>query len=120
MAIPTPAEEAKRIEGAQKVAKDQPAEAEKVYRDVLSRNPGQSEKAIKNFETALVSLGELYRDHRKVQELAKLVQQTRSALSAFAKAKTAKLGMAPAAWITVPERPELTHVSSTATSRPLG
>jgi 26S proteasome regulatory subunit N6 len=92
MAVPTPAEEAKRIAEAQKVAEEDPAEAERVYKDVLSRNPGQSDAAIKNFETALVSLGSLYRDQKKVQELADLVQQTRSALSSFAKAKTAKLG----------------------------
>ncbi|KAF2101631.1 PCI-domain-containing protein [Rhizodiscina lignyota] len=91
MAGTTTAEDGKRIEEAQKVASNDPNKAEAVYKDILSKNPGTSEGAIKNFETSLVSLGELYRDHKKVQELADLVQQTRSALSAFAKAKTAKL-----------------------------
>lgn len=93
MAVPTTAEDGKRIAEAKKVAKDKPQEAEAVYKDVLSRNPGTNEAAIRNFETSLVSLGELYRDQKKVQELADLVTQTRSALSTFAKAKTAKLGM---------------------------
>jgi 26S proteasome regulatory subunit N6 len=93
MVSPTPADEARRIAEAQKVAKTNPAEAERIYKDILSRHPGQSDAAIKNFENALVALGALYRDQKKVQELADLVQQTRSALSTFAKAKTAKLGM---------------------------
>lgn len=93
MAGTTTAEDAQRIEEAQKLAKNEPAKAESIYKDILSKNPGTNEKAIKNFETALVSLGQVYRDQKKVQELADLVQQTRSALATFAKAKTAKLGM---------------------------
>ena len=52
-----------------------------------------NEAAIKHYETALVSLGELYRDQKKVDALAELVKQARSVLSSFAKAKTSKLGM---------------------------
>ncbi|KAK8183531.1 PCI domain-containing protein [Phyllosticta capitalensis] len=88
---PAAPEDAKRIEEAQKLAKSEPGKAEAIYRDVLSRDPGSSDAAIKNFETALVSLGELYRDHKKVDELAELIRQTRSVMSTFAKAKTAKL-----------------------------
>lgn len=91
---PAAPEDAKRIEEAQKLAKSEPGKAEAIYRDVLSRDPGSSDAAIKNFETALVSLGELYRDHKKVDELAELIRQTRSVMSTFAKAKTAKLGIA--------------------------
>lgn len=84
---------AKRIEEAQKLAKSEPAKAEATYQKVLSKDPGSSDAAVKSFETALVGLGELYRDQKKVNELAELVRQTRSVLSSFAKAKTAKLGM---------------------------
>ncbi|KAK3077560.1 hypothetical protein LTS18_009905, partial [Coniosporium uncinatum] len=95
VAVPSPAEDAKRIQEAQKLAKtdskSDASKAETIYKDVVSKNPGTSEAAIKNFETALVSLGELYRDGKRVNELADLVLDTRSALSTFAKAKTAKL-----------------------------
>ncbi|KAK7532981.1 PCI domain-containing protein [Phyllosticta citribraziliensis] len=88
---PAAPEDAKRIAEAQKLAKSEPGKAEAIYRDVLSSDPGSSDAAIKNFETALVSLGELYRDHKKVDELGELIRQTRSVMSTFAKAKTAKL-----------------------------
>lgn len=86
------ADSGKRIEEAQKLAKTEPAKAEKIYQDVLSQDPGSNEQAIKHYETALVSLGELYRDQKKVDALAELVRQARSVLSSFAKAKTSKLG----------------------------
>lgn len=85
-------DDAKRLQEAQRLAKDDPAKAEETYKDILSRDPGASDAAIKNFETALVSLGELYRDHKRTNELAELIKTTRSALSSFAKAKTQKLG----------------------------
>lgn len=92
MAVPSPQEEAKRIAEAQKLAKTDAGKAEAIYKDILSKKPGQSEAAVKNFETALTSLGELYRDQKRVDDLADLIRQTRSALSSFAKAKTSKLG----------------------------
>ncbi|KAF2647851.1 PCI-domain-containing protein [Lophiostoma macrostomum CBS 122681] len=85
------AESGKRIAEAQKLAKTEPAKAEQIYKEVLSTNPGSNEAAIKNYESALVGLGELFRDQRRVDALAELVRQTRSVLSSFAKAKTAKL-----------------------------
>ncbi|KAH7119056.1 PCI domain-containing protein [Dendryphion nanum] len=85
------AESGKRIEEAQKLVKTDPAKAEQLFKDVISSNPGSNEAAIKNYESALVGLGELYRDQRRVDALAELVRQTRSILSSFAKAKTAKL-----------------------------
>ena len=87
------ADTGKRIEEAQKLAPTEPAKAEKIYQQVLQQNPGSNEAAIKHYETALVSLGELYRDQKKVDALAELVKQARSVLSSFAKAKTSKLGM---------------------------
>src|SRR5690606_3376126 len=86
------ADTGKRIAEAQKLAKAQPSKAEQVYKEVLSTNPGSNEAAIKNWESAPVGLGELFRDQRRVDALAELVRQTRSVLSSFAKAKTAKLG----------------------------
>jgi len=92
MAVPA-AEDASRIAEAQKLAKSDPGKAEAVYKDILSKDPGANDGAIRNFETALMGLGELYRDHKRANDLAELVRTTRSMLSNFAKAKQAKLGM---------------------------
>lgn len=92
MAVP---ETTSRVAEAQKLAKSDPSKAEQIYQDVLSQNPGSNEAAIKNYETALVGLGELYRDQNKVDALAELVKQARSVMSSFAKAKTSKLGIYP-------------------------
>jgi 26S proteasome regulatory subunit N6 len=83
---------AKQLEEAKSAAKDQPAKAEQIYKDVLSKPPGSNDKAVRQFETALVGLGELYRDGKRPQDLANLIQQTRDVLTSFARAKTAKLG----------------------------
>ena len=85
-------ESTKRIEEAQKISKTEPAKAEAIYKDILSKGPGSGEAALRQYETALMSLGELYRDGKKSEELAELVRTSRSTLSSFAKAKTAKLG----------------------------
>lgn len=86
-------ENAKRIEEAKKLSKDQPAKAEQIYKEILSKPPGANDRAVRDFENALIGLGELYRDHKRTQDLATLIQQTRDVLTGFAKAKTAKLGM---------------------------
>lgn len=85
--------EATRLEEAKKLSKDQPEKAEQIYQDILSKPPGTNDKAVRQFETALIGLGELYRDHKRTQDLATLVQQTREVLTSFARAKTAKLGI---------------------------
>lgn len=92
---PPAAETAKKISEAQKLSKSEPAKAQSIYKDVLSKDPGSSDAAVKNYEAALMGLGELYRDQQNVNELAELVRTTRSVLSSFAKAKTAKLGRIP-------------------------
>ena len=89
---PAPAD-SKRIEEARKLAKSDPSKAEVIYKDVLSKGPGTGEAALREYETALMGLGELYRDQKKPNELSELVTTSRSTLSSFAKAKTAKLGM---------------------------
>ncbi|WRT65046.1 uncharacterized protein IL334_001988 [Kwoniella shivajii] len=67
-----------------------PAKAEQIYRDILSRK-AVDEDELRDQETALVKLGALYRDHNKAQELAQLVTDSRTFMSQIAKAKTAKL-----------------------------
>ncbi|KAL8996234.1 MAG: hypothetical protein Q9169_004212 [Polycauliona sp. 2 TL-2023] len=86
-----PPTDTKRIAEAQKLAKTDPSKAESIYKDVLSKGPGSGEAALKDYETALMGLGELYRDQKKSQELSELVTSSRSTLSSFAKAKTAKI-----------------------------
>ena len=82
-----------RIEEAQKLSKTDPAKAETLYKNALSKGPGSGESALRDYEAALMGLGELYRDTKQPKKLAELVTTSRSTLSSFAKAKTAKLGM---------------------------
>ena len=70
MAVP---ETSSRIAEAQKLAKSDPSKAEQIFKDVLSQDPGSNETAIKNYESALIGLGELYRDQKRVDALAELV-----------------------------------------------
>ncbi|SPQ27489.1 510cfaee-18b9-4c8b-b975-5832a995f979 [Thermothielavioides terrestris] len=84
--------DSERLREAQKLAKSDPRKAEDIYKDIISKPPSvTSEAAIREYETALVSLGELYRDQRNTDELVGLVTKSRTVLSSFAKAKTAKL-----------------------------
>lgn len=77
---------------AKKSSKTDPAQAEKLYKEILSKPPGASEAALRDYEAALIGLGELYRDHKKQKELSDLIKTSRQTVSSFAKAKTAKLG----------------------------
>jgi 26S proteasome regulatory subunit N6 len=83
---------AKRIEEA-KSSKDA-GKSEKIYKDVLSKPPGSNDRAVRDFENALVALGELYRDQKRADDLSVLISQTRDVLTSFTRAKTAKLGIA--------------------------
>ncbi|KAL9014171.1 MAG: hypothetical protein Q9173_001185 [Seirophora scorigena] len=87
---PSPTD-AKRIAEAQMFAKADPHRAEAMYKDILSKGPGSGGAALKDYETALMGLGTLYRDEKKSNELSELVTNSRSTLSSFAKAKTAKI-----------------------------
>lgn len=81
-----------RVQEAQKLVKTDPRKAEQLLKDIISQPPSvNSEAAIKDYETALIALGELYRDEKNTSELVELVKTSRSVLSSFAKAKTAKL-----------------------------
>ncbi|KAF2487374.1 PCI domain-containing protein [Neohortaea acidophila] len=84
-------DDTKQLEEAERVKKESPATAEKIYKDILSKSPGQSDKQIRVFENALVGLGELLRDQKRAQDLTNLINQTRDVLTSFARAKTAKL-----------------------------
>ena len=88
---PPPSNEA-RIKEAKEVSKTNPSKAESIYKDVLSKPPGSNEAALRDYESALLGLGELHRDTDNSEALADLVKTSRSTLSSFAKAKTAKLG----------------------------
>lgn len=87
---PVPTDSAE-IEEAKKLGKTDPLKAEAMYREILSKKPGASEAALREYESALMGLGESYRDTRKTDELAELVRSSTSSLSSFTKAKTAKL-----------------------------
>jgi len=80
-----------RIQEAQKLSKTDPSKAEAIYQDILSKSPGSGEAALREYETALIDLGQLYRDTKRANELADLVTRSKSSLSSFAKAKTAKI-----------------------------
>lgn len=54
-----------RIEEARKNAKTDPRKAEAQYKEIISKPPSvTSDAAVREYETALVSLGELYRDEK--------------------------------------------------------
>lgn len=90
MAVPESNET--KVTEAQKLSKNSPAQAEKLYKEVISQPPGTKEAALRDYENALIGLGELYRDQKRQEDLADLIKTSRSTLSSFAKAKTAKLG----------------------------
>ncbi|KAK0704686.1 hypothetical protein B0H67DRAFT_592073 [Lasiosphaeris hirsuta] len=84
--------DSERVREAQKVAAANPRKAEGIYKEIISKPPSvTSDAAIREYETALISLGELYRDEKNTTELVGLVTKSRTVLSSFAKAKTAKL-----------------------------
>jgi 26S proteasome regulatory subunit N6 len=56
-----------RIQQAQKLVKTDPRKAETQYKEIISKPPpATSDAAVREYETALVSLGELYRDEKLV------------------------------------------------------
>jgi len=54
-----------KIREAKKLAKTEPRKAEAQYKEIISKPPSAtSDAAVREYETALVSLGELYRDEK--------------------------------------------------------
>lgn len=80
----------RQLEQADGLRQSDPAAAEMSYRAVLSKQT-TDEQELKDQETALLKLGSLYRDEKKMNELAQLVVDSRGYMSTVAKAKTAKL-----------------------------
>jgi 26S proteasome regulatory subunit N6 len=63
--------DSQQVQDAQKLVKTDPRKAEALYKDIISKPPSvTSEAAIKEYETALISLGELYRDEKCVCAMA--------------------------------------------------
>lgn len=51
-----------RLEDAKTIQKTDPAKAEAIYKTILSVRPESTDAALKEYEQALMALGELYRD----------------------------------------------------------
>jgi 26S proteasome regulatory subunit N6 len=57
--------DSERVREAQKLAKSDPRKAEEIYKEIISKPPSvTSDAAIREYEVALISLGELYRDQK--------------------------------------------------------
>lgn len=68
------------------------AEGERILKSILSNQSSASDDAhLKEQESALLRLGELYRDNKDAEALAETVRSSRTFMSSIAKAKTAKL-----------------------------
>jgi len=80
-----------RLEEAQEIQKGDPAKAEAIYKEMISKPPGMNDAELREYELVLVALGGIYRDARRTGELAELIEASRSIMSSFAKAKTAKI-----------------------------
>ncbi|KAG2012321.1 proteasome regulatory particle subunit [Coprinopsis cinerea AmutBmut pab1-1] len=87
------------ITQAEGVVSTNPAQAEALYQQVLAASSASSSNTdptvqaqiLRDQETALVKLGELYRDQKNAAALSKVITQSRAFMSSTAKAKTAKL-----------------------------
>ena len=81
-----------RIQEVRDLVKQDPSKAAPSYQKILAEGPGSTEASSRDYEHALIGLGEAYRDAKKPQEIADLIKTSRDTFSSFAKAKTAKLG----------------------------
>ncbi|KAI0771056.1 PCI-domain-containing protein [Trametes elegans] len=74
-----------------------PARAEALYKEILASSVSEHastearEAELRQQESALIKLGELYRDQKNAQGVADVINLSRSFVSSIAKAKTAKL-----------------------------
>ncbi len=59
--------DSERVKEAKKLKSTDPRKTEALYKEIISKPPSvTSDAAIREYETALVSLGELYRDEKYV------------------------------------------------------
>lgn len=59
------AADSERVLAAKKLAKASPAQAEAIYKDIIAKPPSvTSDAAVREYEVALIGLGELYRDQK--------------------------------------------------------
>jgi 26S proteasome regulatory subunit N6 len=57
--------DSERVREAQKLAKSDPKKAAAIYQEIVSKPPSvTSDAAVREYEVALISLGELYRDQK--------------------------------------------------------
>lgn len=57
--------ESERVREAQKVSSADPKKAEQIYKDIIAKPPSvTSDAATREYEVALISLGQLYRDQK--------------------------------------------------------
>ncbi|OCH93450.1 PCI-domain-containing protein [Obba rivulosa] len=74
-----------------------PQRAEALFKEVIVNPPSEygvreeKERELRHQETALVKLGELYREQKNAEGVAQVITMSRSFLTSSAKAKTAKL-----------------------------
>lgn len=70
--------ESARVQEAQKLAKSDPRKAEAILKDITAKAPGAtSDAATREYETALISLGELYRDEKCAPPIALAARELR-------------------------------------------
>lgn len=59
--------DSERVQEAQKLVKSDPRKAEAAFKEITSKPPSAgSDAATREYEAALISLGELYRDEQSV------------------------------------------------------
>ncbi|KAF9506651.1 hypothetical protein BS47DRAFT_387575 [Hydnum rufescens UP504] len=78
------------LEEANAALKTDAKRAEALYQQVLQA-PKATDDILRDQESALIKLGQLYRDEKNAKSLAKVVKSSRGFMSNAAKAKTAKL-----------------------------
>ncbi|KAL0065193.1 26S proteasome regulatory subunit rpn6 [Marasmius tenuissimus] len=88
----------KLLADANAASKTDTKRAEDLYKQILALpKPAASEgedrlaQTLRDQETALVNLGQLYRDQKNAKGVAEIITQSRTFMSSTAKAKTAKL-----------------------------
>ncbi|KAF8490456.1 PCI-domain-containing protein [Russula emetica] len=86
------ADDSELLAEAETVSAENPKRGEEIYKQILDASKSTvNPDELRDQETALVKLGELYRDQKNAKGLAEVVTLSRSFLSSSAKAKTAKL-----------------------------